>query len=462
MPPGAGRSDPEAMSRYDFEVIWGFAAGIAVAACSAPSTFACLDDEACARDGQVGVCVESGYCAFAAGECESGLRYGVHADPSLAERCVGPSEPPSDAPVPEPTPAAADEGGDESGDQDGIDDDEPDVTCPDDWFDCGWTRRRGILVAYDGEPLSDFPVLVVLDDERIDFQRAAADGADVRFVLDGEVLAHETVAWQPGGTTELWVRIPELAESTELQMYYGNPDATDASDPSAVWINEYLAVLHLDDETDSLAALDLESEGPHPVPGMVGTGMELDGTGGYLRDTGDPLPLFESTATVTVMFNASGWGESGYGRLFDASDTGDTETDTGYALSLTSAGRNLRFARGHDVRRGAWYSPHESVELDAWIVASVSYADGSGLKPQIWVDGEPSEVSEASAPQGAPVPAPVPLTIGAAADASSRYFDGIIDEIHIAATTRSDAWANAEHLSLTDDLLFFMAEERLP
>jgi hypothetical protein len=59
-----------------------------------------------------------------------------------------------------------------------------------------------------------------------------------------------------------------------------------------------------------------------------------------------------------------------------------------------------------------------------------------------------------TAPSGVPNPAPLPFTVGALATTDLRFFDGVIDEIHVAGL-RSNEWIAAEQLSFTDQLLVF-------
>lgn len=64
----------------------GLSLGISAGACAVPSAFACQSDAQCGSEGE---CV-SGSCAFPDDECDSGLRYGTFAAPSLAGDCVEP------------------------------------------------------------------------------------------------------------------------------------------------------------------------------------------------------------------------------------------------------------------------------------------------------------------------------------------------------------------------------------
>jgi hypothetical protein len=66
--------------------------------------------------------------------------------------------------------------------------------------------------------LLSFPVLVVLNSERVNYDQMASDGSDIRFV-DGAtdaILPYEIDDWNPAGTSYLSVRVPTIsAESDE-------------------------------------------------------------------------------------------------------------------------------------------------------------------------------------------------------------------------------------------------------
>ena len=83
---------------------------------------------------------------------------------------------------------------------------------------------------YEGETtLTNFPALVKLAAGVGGFSYAdcaLANGQDVRFSLgDGKELPSECVKWDTAGTSEFWVRVPELTATTRIMMFWGNAGA---------------------------------------------------------------------------------------------------------------------------------------------------------------------------------------------------------------------------------------------
>lgn len=147
----------------------------------------------------------------------------------------------------------------------------------------------------------DFPVLVALDPTNFDYIKAQPDGADLRFTdPDGTVLPHEIEAWNEGGESFVWVRVPQIeanSDSDFVWMIYGNPDALDRQDPATLW-SDYEAVYHLTNLSDSTARLaDAIDNGTDAASALAGA--RLFDSDDYL-DLGDDVPLLQSVPEWTI------------------------------------------------------------------------------------------------------------------------------------------------------------------
>src|SRR6185295_6561894 len=100
--------------------------------------------------------------------------------------------------------------------------------APAGWWDAHWKKRARVTVSDPElkEELSDFQVPVKLEPGSFEYAAAKADGSDLRFLAaDGTGLDHEIDAWNPGGASLLWLRLPKVgAAPVVVSLYYGNPD----------------------------------------------------------------------------------------------------------------------------------------------------------------------------------------------------------------------------------------------
>jgi hypothetical protein len=85
------------------------------------------------------------------------------------------------------------------------------------WWDVNWTRRQQLTFnnAASTQNLVDFPVLIALDNTRIDYSLTQNQGQDLRFFdADGTPLAYEIESWNESGTSYVWVRTADDLGST--------------------------------------------------------------------------------------------------------------------------------------------------------------------------------------------------------------------------------------------------------
>ena len=316
--------------------------------------------------------------------------------------------------------------------------------------------------------LSDFPILVTLDPTRIDYSRAHPLGDDLWFGdEDGTPFAHEVEAWDPEGSSYIWVKLPALDPTSVLWMYYGDESAAPGQDPAAVWTAAYAGVWHLDQDPFGEAPQVLDSSFPanhgtalgsmtaaNRVSGRMGDGLQFDGADDRI-DLGDRM--VDGVAELTL----SAWIEPG------TIDTGDPAHGTpgGDAILSKSGGGgddNLAFLIGRgSAGRGDLYGYVDSgqnVEVDttdrpiaagSWSHVAVVYAAG---RITLYSNGEPA-IASSGAAAGALVDNPMSLHLGS--KTNGQFYDGLVDEVRIATVARSDAWIAAQYLSMTDSLLIY-------
>jgi biopolymer transport protein ExbB len=336
------------------------------------------------------------------------------------------------------------------------------------WWNPAFQVR--VRIAIDNPPtdedLRDVPVLVVLDQSRVDYGRTAADGRDLRFVDEGgNELEYEIERWDPSGQSFLWVRMPVIASgaSTQLWLYHDNPAALEPGAPS-VWSDDYLAVWHLAEaataggsDTVHRDATGRGNDGAQNGNGLAGAGSDaiggaqaFDGDDDYIELSQSGLQ--ESGTALTLLARAyvdgepndfsfalgSGSGSDLQWQLAWARETntwaGRIDTETSFAISVTTV----------------------PVELYTWYLLAMVY---DGTEARLYVDGEP--LGQAVAVTGNLRPLAGPLYIGNNPDEGASQFDGIIDEVRIARVARSPSWLRVQHASMNDDLLDFATTECL-
>jgi len=329
------------------------------------------------------------------------------------------------------------------------------------WFDNAWEER--VELSFDNseraEDLTDFPVLVALDTNRIDYSKTSANGEDLRFVdQDGTLLDYEIESWDPSGRSFVWVKVPVIeANSADnfIWMYYGNSAATDAQNSAGVWSNGYVGVWHLDsidgvtDETEDSTGygnhgdtVDLGSS--DIITGAIGNAFDLDGVSEHIRIQSE---ISNALAISGDEFTLEGWvqrnGDTGTEMTWLNNQLG-TGTDSSYEMTSSEA------SASHGVNTsGTNASESSAVELNSWTYLS-GVRDGSDLN--YYQDGQLSATT--SGLTSNTVADGNDVIIGAAQNgtgsATNNYWHGYLDEVRISNVARSDAWTDAQYASMAD------------
>lgn len=433
------------------------------AGCLRDQTFTCADSSDCRSSTSNGTCEPTGFCSFPDGDCDTGQRYGEHSG-DLSGKCV----------VPPGTDTTGDDGLDTQASVDSASDDPSDPTAPGmttsdgigTWWHCDWPTRRELRIALpeDYEPMSDVPVLVVLDEVRIDYGGTAAGGADLRFVAadDTNALHHEIESWDAGGTSYAWLRLPELVPGEQsVFMYYGNPDATALTDVDP-WSAEYRGVWHLDADAHDASGggQDGVEMGVLPAQGWAGSGRRIRQSDEFVI-VDDALGISDSFATggtVSAFFRPES--AFGQGRMVGKS-VGDN-ADNGWLLAYDFDRSSVTFVHGFASGRGTWRGSDGVAPPLAWAHVAVTF-DHSAIDPTpaIYVNGVPIAVDlQGGNHSGAPSSdAGQPLTFGVSAElGGGTSFVGILDEVRLESTIRTPAWIAVQHSSFMDTLVEYGPE----
>jgi len=325
---------------------------------------------------------------------------------------------------------------------------------PPDWFDAAWTRRIKLTIDNSGqaESLADFPLLVTINNARINYGDANADGSDVRFTdAAGNPLAYEVERWNPGGTSHVWVRVPSVqagSSSGYIYMYYGNDAATAADNPALVWAG-YGGVWHLDGD-----ATDATANGNHGTQSATTTttgrmGNSLFFNGAAYVDILNPVGLaITGTLTGEAWIKITDPNQAGNPRIFDKKASPWTSS-AGYTLQYKPGQNNITgLGGGSDLLRA------EPIDLDTDWHYLVTVYNGNGTG-RVYLDG---------------VDVTTDGTVGNLVASATRFrmgqqtwggeaWQGAIDEIRVSPAARSAAWVRAQNLSMRDGMLTYATPE---
>jgi hypothetical protein len=287
-------------------------------------------------------------------------------------------------------------------------------------------------------------------------------GWDIVFAMDEdqEILKHEREKYSAStGEYIAWVKIDSLSGSTQFFIYYGSTDvSTDTQHKSAVWDNVYAAVWHLhNDFLDSTSNNnDGSNSGSTDIAGQIADGQSFDGSNDYI-DVGSGSSIANifgnaggTGGTLSAWIFPTTWGEASFGRILDKAT--DTLGYDGWTFLVNNVGypEKLAFARYFNTtpgERGFWYTPSNSMSLDAWQHVVVTYDETSTSNwPTIYIDTVSQSLDYDDWPVGSPMDdSTVNCRIGNFAGGSTRTFEGVIDEVRMSDSIRSGDWVKTEY-----------------
>ena len=337
------------------------------------------------------------------------------------------------------------------------------------------------FAGYDGTTtLTNFTALVRLAEGDGSFRYndcKSADGRDVRFCgADGREIDSEVVSWDSSGTSEFWVKIPELkGRRTRIHLVWGNAAAPARTPRTYAFNKGYRGVWTMESAKNVL--LDRSVYGQHApcfewavtsvVDGVVGGARRFSGTSdcyAYLG-LGDVQPMEPEEFTAECWFrvaeypadwtyflasgtrswNATGqacsFGIDGEGRIF-GSNCGGYESN---------AGRRRHPLSQKIASKGEW---HHAAYTQAANGEEFLYLDGvvvgcyTNVMPNFgWGKVFYSGTSRPGNP-----------TLGgwwpSASTTYYRYYAGDMDEARLSGEVRSADWLRATYLNVASNSVF--------
>lgn len=321
----------------------------------------------------------------------------------------------------------------------------------------GWTYRRQLTLngSLINEGLTDFPVLVKLDSSFFDFSKAKDHGEDVRFTAsDGTtLLKYEIERWnKTAGKAEIWVKLPSVSSGSDtvLYLYYANPSASDAQDPTNVWDSNFMLVQHLEETSGKVT--DSTSHGndgayhgaTQDVEGKIDGADEFDGVDDYVA-----INHSQSLNFGTGPFTISVWVK------YNPNNVDSDIVRKGCTTNQPPSPSNYKLELVDNKLHG---NLHDNINSDASVTTPLAYSDNvwhcivflrEAQTISLYVEGS-LKASAGGAVHDLTNTAN--MSIGSKDTYNDDFFDGIIDEVQISNTNRSSAWVKASYSSMNGEL----------
>jgi len=215
---------------------------------------------------------------------------------------------------------------------------------------------------YIDEDLTNFPLLVVLDNSTGDYNFMGSSGEDIRFSSLDNVTEfyYEIEEFNNSGETYCWVNISEVIENdTDYQflVYYNNIDAVDGQNPENVWNGNYVGVWHMNDTVGNGNTIyDSSSYNNHGtitdsddsmknIPGISGQAINFSGAHSDYISLGNDSSLNSSSFTLEAFYYSCSKPSSSW-EIIAAKEVYDNDEGWFNYIEPTTDPDRLMFTRG--------------------------------------------------------------------------------------------------------------------
>jgi fibronectin-binding autotransporter adhesin len=255
-------------------------------------------------------------------------------------------------------------------------------------------------------------------------------------------------------TSHVWVQVPVLTNNATIHAYWGNTNATALpayTTNGAVWSDGYAAVWHLAEPAGTRR--DSSPNGRDGIPqngtthtaGQLGTGADFDGADDWVDIPNDFGIFSNHTLTISFWFNTS---------VIDGNARIPFGAGGEQNLFVTFGDQQPNDTIGLRINDGSWKTPVTApgIQANRWYSLAATFDPVSGYAMHL--DGAVRSTSGLTA--GRTVRS-ADNCLGAL-DGTSRYFNGVLDEVRVSGTVRSADWIRACHDNMSDPGSFSVAE----
>ncbi len=333
------------------------------------------------------------------------------------------------------------------------------------WYNGGWKYRKSITIDYTkvAATLTDFPVVVNLSSDANLAGNAQSDGDDILFTSsDGSTkLSHEIEKFTSStGELVAWVKVPSLSNSvnTVLYIYFGNASISSQQSATSVWDSSYKAVWHMKEDPSSTPPALKDSTTnlntglmngsmttSDQVSGKLNGAIDFDGTDDFFDVSLVAADMATGDITVSAWVNfTSTWNStSGAGKTAEIFTNSDSPSNNDIRLRFLNNGTADFTAFQNGGARQAT-STQASFTGGAWYFITGRFSTTDGLK--LFINGTQDGSLNNTNARGAT--AATSSYIGQfwnQADGTPDRFPGVIDELRVSTTKRTDQWITTEY-----------------
>ncbi|MDD5522883.1 MAG: DUF2341 domain-containing protein [Kiritimatiellae bacterium] len=313
-------------------------------------------------------------------------------------------------------------------------------------------KMKVTFSGYDkAETLTNFPALVTFSESLpgVLYRQFQPGATDLRFADESETteLNYEIDSWNTNGSSHVWVQVPELSSSSSIWAYWGYTNAVVApsyTTNGATWSQGYAGVWHMG-QTNALDSTVYASHGTAinntNTIGAIGPAQGFDGNSAYIR-----VPVTPSSSLYVIGSNMS---QSAWVNPVTDVANGTIASKPGAYYFQRHSDRKLAAYTYGTTPEGYHYST-EPVPFNAWTYVAISY---DGVNQKFYING----VESGSIPKIKvlkPTNTTLPFQIGWDTAGGARYWNGVLDEIHVCNTSRTPNWVWAEWLNQASNSFF--------
>ena len=337
------------------------------------------------------------------------------------------------------------------------------------WYNSNWRYCKQITIDHTkvAGNLTNFPVL--FSNISADLKRAQSTGNDFVFVdaINTTKYNHEIESFNSStGELVAWINVTSLSSvnDTIIYLYYGNPTCSNQQNVLGTWDSNYVLVMHLAEDPAIAGSNGIKDSSGYynngtdyggilKVTGKIGGAMDFDGSSGYINIpdsasldafTSCTLELWGKPDTTNFAMPLGKYRDStgadlSYRLMYSHPDLG-TGTIEIAVFNQNSPGSNWMDRRSTSAQMfvGAWSQLMGLWDGGGTPSALRLYINGSNLSAT-----SSSETGDFTAMSNSAVS--VKIGCGNSAGTNTYWFDGMIDEVRISKTARTEPWISTEY-----------------